>query len=71
VSAFEQVQDDPDVAGFGTSGAEGVPLPAIPEMGSVWSAWTDAYGLIYQGQGDPAENFTNAAEQIRTLIAEG
>ena len=71
VSAFEQVQDDPDVAGFGASGAEGVPLPAIPEMGSVWSAWTDAYGLIYQGQGDPAENFTNAAEQIRTLIAEG
>jgi maltose-binding protein MalE len=71
IAAFEQVADDPDVQGFGESGAEGVPQPAIPEMGSVWSAWTDAYALIYSGQGDPRENFSNAGEQIRTLISSG
>jgi arabinogalactan oligomer / maltooligosaccharide transport system substrate-binding protein len=68
LSAFEQVADDPDIAGFGESGQNGVPMPAIPEMGSVWSAWEDALSLIYEQQGEPAENMRNAAEQIRTLI---
>ncbi len=71
LAAFEQVADDPDVQGFGESGQDGAPLPAIPEMGSVWTAWTDAYELIYDQQGTPSENFTAAAAQIRNLIAEG
>jgi arabinogalactan oligomer / maltooligosaccharide transport system substrate-binding protein len=66
-SAFEQVQDDPDVAGFGAAGETGRPMPAIPEMGSVWAAWTDAYENIAAGQ-DPAEAFQQAADQIRELI---
>lgn len=71
LAAFEQVADDPDVQGFGESGQNGAPLPAIPEMGSVWTAWTDAYELIYDQQGTPTENFQAAADQIRNLIAEG
>jgi arabinogalactan oligomer / maltooligosaccharide transport system substrate-binding protein len=67
-SAFDQVSEDPDIAGFGESGLNGVPMPAIPEMASVWSAWEDAYALIYEQQGEPSENFSNAAEQIRGLI---
>ena len=43
-------------------------MPAIPAMSSVWQAWTDAYQLIFEG-GDPVEAFSNAAEQIRALIA--
>lgn len=70
-AAFEQVSSDPDIAGFQAAGANGEPLPAIPEMGSVWSAWTDAYQLVLTGEGEPREAFTNAAEQIRTLIEEG
>jgi maltose-binding protein MalE len=67
--AFAEVAAaDPNLAGFGESGANGYPMPAIPEMGSVWQAWTDAYASIFTG-GDPTEAFTNAAEQIRTLIA--
>ena len=56
------------VAGFGAAGANGYPMPAIPEMGSVWQAWTDAYQLIFTG-GDAQQAFKDAAEQIRTLIA--
>jgi maltose-binding protein MalE len=71
LGAFDEVAaDNPDIAGFGLSGQNGYPMPAIPAMGSVWSAWTDAYELVLTG-GDPVEAFTNAAEQIRTLIAEG
>lgn len=63
--------DDPNVVAFGEAGANALPMPAIPEMASVWSAWEGAIILIAQ-QGDEAVNaFTNAAEQIRTAIAEG
>ncbi|HKX74235.1 MAG TPA: maltose ABC transporter substrate-binding protein [Acidimicrobiia bacterium] len=68
LGAFEQVAAaDPNIEGFGLAGQEGYPMPAIPEMGSVWQAWTDAYELIFTG-GDPEEAFRNAASQIRTLI---
>ena len=70
-AAFEAAASDPDIQGFGAAGTNGQPLPAIPEMGSVWSAWTDAYALILSGESAGDVAFTDAAEQIRTLIAEG
>ena len=70
-AAFDTVAaGDANIQGFGLSGQNGYPMPAIPEMGSVWSAWTDAYQLVLTGS-DPVQAFTDAAEQIRTLIAEG
>jgi maltose-binding protein MalE len=67
-SAFEAVADDPVIQGFGLSGQQGIPQPAIPEMAAVWETWRDAYNLIFTGT-DPTEAFTNAAESIRTAIA--
>ncbi|HET9443406.1 MAG TPA: maltose ABC transporter substrate-binding protein [Acidimicrobiales bacterium] len=67
-SAFAKAQDDPDVKGFGLAGAEGYGMPAIPEMASVWTAWTDAYTLIFQKKGDPQQAFKDAAAQIRQKI---
>jgi arabinogalactan oligomer / maltooligosaccharide transport system substrate-binding protein len=67
-SAFDQVADDPVVAGFGEAGRTGAPMPAIPQMGSVWEAWTNAYTNILSGN-DPVQAFEEAAEQIRNLIA--
>ncbi|MCC5948256.1 MAG: maltose ABC transporter substrate-binding protein [Nitriliruptoraceae bacterium] len=67
ISAFEQVQDDPIVAGFGAAGETGAPMPAIPAMGSVWEAWTNAYTNINSGN-DPEAAFQEAADQIRNLI---
>jgi maltose-binding protein MalE len=59
---------DPNLAGFAASGANGLPIPSVAEMGSVWTPWQDAYQIILTG-GDAAEAFTNAAEQIVTAIA--
>jgi arabinogalactan oligomer/maltooligosaccharide transport system substrate-binding protein len=71
LAAFDAVAaDNPNIKGFGEAGKDGYPMPAIPEMGSVWQAWTDAYALIFTGS-DPDQAFTDAADQIRTLIAEG
>jgi arabinogalactan oligomer / maltooligosaccharide transport system substrate-binding protein len=66
-SAFEQVSSDPIIQGFGLSGQQGTPLPAIPEMNSVWGAWTDAYDLIFSGN-DARQAFTDAAATIRESI---
>ncbi len=69
LAAFGEVAaDNADIQGFGLSGQNGYPMPAIPAMGSVWQAWTDAYQLVLTG-GDPEQAFRDAAEQIRTLIA--
>lgn len=68
-SIFEAAED-PDMIGFAEAGANGQPMPAIPEMGTVWDAWTNAGLLIAQGEQTPAEALASAAEQIRTQIAE-
>ncbi len=71
-SAYLAVREkiaDPDLVGFSAAGANGLPMPAIPEMSAVWSAWGDAITLIFQQAEDPETAFRNAAEQIRAAIA--
>ncbi len=70
LAAFKDplVQNDKDVKGFGLAGQNGQPLPAIPAMGSVWDAWTDAYKLIWTKSGDPQQAFKDAATKIRAKI---
>jgi len=73
-SAWVPVRDateDPDLAAFAEAGAEGMPMPAIPEMSAVWTAWGDAEELIISGEVGGEEAFQNAADQIRTKIEEG
>ncbi len=67
-AALARVSDE-RVSAFGEAGREGLPMPAIPEMSAVWSAWGDAVTLIMQEQVTGEEAFTNAAEQIRNTIA--
>jgi arabinogalactan oligomer/maltooligosaccharide transport system substrate-binding protein len=59
---------DPNAAGFAASGANGIPIPNIAEMNSVWSPWQDAYQLILTGQEDAVAAFQNAGEQMRNAI---
>jgi maltose-binding protein MalE len=72
-SAFLAVRDattDPDLAGFAEAGKDALPMPAIPEMSSVWEAWGNAEQLVITKQLGAAEAFSDAAEQVRTAIAE-
>lgn len=61
--------DDADLAAFSGAIANGDPLPAIPAMNAVWSAWGNAISLVYQQTADPAEAITEAAAAIREQIA--
>src|SRR6478609_11596294 len=51
-AAYEKAAaDDADVAAFGKIGQTGAPMPAIPEMGAVWSDWGNAELSIIKGEG--------------------
>jgi arabinogalactan oligomer / maltooligosaccharide transport system substrate-binding protein len=63
--------DDPYLAAYGVAGRTAQPMPAIPEMSAVWSAFGNAVTLVSQQSDEPVNAFTTAAEQIRTAIAEG
>lgn len=60
---------DPDVAAFGAIGQNGVPMPAIPAMGSVWADWGNAELMLIKGEGDPTEVWTTAVANIEAKIA--
>ena len=71
-SAFKSVlekTDDPDLKAMGEAGASAMPMPNIPEMGSVWSAWDNGITLAVTGEQTPEDAMKDAAEQVRTLIA--
>jgi len=61
--------EDPYLSAFGESAANGLAMPAIPEMSAVWTAWGNAQQLVIQQQVEPADAMSDAAEQIRAAIA--
>jgi maltose/maltodextrin transport system substrate-binding protein/arabinogalactan oligomer/maltooligosaccharide transport system substrate-binding protein len=69
-TAFEQLEDE-DIVAFAQVAEEADPMPAIPQMNSVWGAWDAARAQIYSQQGDPEELYQEAAAAIRELIASG
>ena len=71
-SAFKTVldaTDDADLKAMGQSGINAIPMPNIPEMGSVWSAADNGITLAVTGKQTPEEAMKDAATQIRDLIA--
>jgi maltose/maltodextrin transport system substrate-binding protein/arabinogalactan oligomer/maltooligosaccharide transport system substrate-binding protein len=61
--------DDPDLMGFGEAGGNAIPMPNIPEMGSVWSAWNNGISLAVTAEQTPEEAMKDAATQVRDLIS--
>lgn len=66
--ALQELADNPDIQAFAASAVDGIPMPKIPEMASVWNAWSDAWDFIVSQKLSPEEAMHNAANQIRTLL---
>ncbi len=66
--ALDEIKDNPDIQGFAASAANGVPMPKIPQMGSVWGAWSDALSLIVNQKEDPATAMHDAVAKIKKLL---
>lgn len=63
----EEVSSDPVIAGFVASSQNGVPMPNIPEMGSVWDLWNAAQVQIIKGA-DPAGTWTKMVSDLEATI---
>jgi arabinogalactan oligomer/maltooligosaccharide transport system substrate-binding protein len=69
IAAYETAAAaDPDVEAFGAIGQTGAPMPAIPEMGAVWSDWGNAELQLIKGEGEPAQVWETAATNIQSKI---
>lgn len=64
----EEVSSDPITAGFVASAQNGVPMPSIPEMGSVWDFWNAAQAQIINGA-DPSSTWTTMIENLEGALA--
>jgi maltose-binding protein MalE len=62
--------EDAELRAFGFAGANGSPIPYIPEMDAVWGPWTDAIQSIMIGYMSGYEAFTNAQEIILKEIGQ-
>ncbi|MHB1172221.1 MAG: sugar ABC transporter substrate-binding protein [Lacisediminihabitans sp.] len=68
-SAYEAVsKTDADIKSFGDIGLNGVPMPAIPQMASVWSDWGAAELQLIKGNGDPTTVWNTAVSNIEAKL---
>ena len=66
-AAAETASTDPIIAGFETVGADAVPMPAIPAMGSVWQFWGIAEAAIINGA-DPVTTWQKLVDDVQAAI---
>jgi arabinogalactan oligomer/maltooligosaccharide transport system substrate-binding protein len=66
-SLAEEVASDPIIAGFLESSKNGVPMPSIPEMGSVWDFWNAAEAQIINGA-DPVPTWTKMTTDLEASL---
>lgn len=64
----EEVSSDPITAGFVASAQSGVPMPSIPEMGSVWDLWNAAQAQIINGA-DPVSTWNTMVTDLEATLA--
>ena len=62
-----EVSSDPIIAGFLASAQNGVPMPSIPEMGSVWDLWNAAQSQIINGA-DPVSTWNQMVTDVETAV---
>jgi arabinogalactan oligomer/maltooligosaccharide transport system substrate-binding protein len=66
-AAADTAASDPIIAGFQTVGADAVPMPAIPAMGSVWQYWGLAEAAVINGA-DPKATWQKLTDDVSAAI---
>ncbi|WP_125777085.1 sugar ABC transporter substrate-binding protein [Antribacter gilvus] len=67
-AAADTASSDPITDGFRTVGADAVPMPSIPEMGSVWAFWGVTEAQIISGAAEPAAAWEKMVADIQGAI---
>lgn len=68
-SALDEIGDDPIVGGFAEVGKDGVPMPSIPAMDTVWADWGATEVALVNQQGDPTALWDQMTASIAGKIA--
>ncbi|EYR63469.1 ABC transporter substrate-binding protein [Actinotalea ferrariae CF5-4] len=69
IAAADTASADPITAGFRAVGADAVPMPSIPEMGSVWEFWGVTEAQIVSGAAaDPAAAWEQMVADIQAAL---
>ena len=66
-AAADEAASDPIIAGFQAVGADAVPMPDIPAMGSVWQFWGVAEAAIINGA-DPKTTWQKLVDDVTAAI---
>lgn len=66
--AVDRIKDDPLRSSFAEIAQKGLPMPAIPEMGAVWSFWGTTENAIVDGRGEPAKLWDRMIDNIQGQI---
>ncbi len=66
--AVERMEGDPLRSSYAEIAETGLPMPAIPEMGAVWSFWGTTENAIVDGRGDPVELWNRMIDNIEGQI---
>jgi len=68
ISAAEKASSDPITAGFAAVGKDAVPMPSIPQMGSVWQFWGVTEAQIISGKVDATKGWNKMIDDINKAI---
>lgn len=68
IAAADTASADPITAGFRAVGAEAVPMPSIPEMGSVWAFWGVTEANIISGAAEPVAAWDKMVSDIQAAL---
>jgi arabinogalactan oligomer/maltooligosaccharide transport system substrate-binding protein len=66
-ASADAASSDPIVGGFAAVGAEAVPMPAVPAMGSVWQFWGISEAAILNGT-EPVAAWQKLAADVQGAI---
>ncbi|MEX5272174.1 sugar ABC transporter substrate-binding protein [Kocuria sabuli] len=66
--AVERMEGDPLRSSYAEIAETGLPMPAIPEMGAVWSFWGTTENAIVNGRGNPVELWDRMIDNIEGQI---
>ncbi|MBC7289901.1 MAG: extracellular solute-binding protein [Actinotalea sp.] len=68
IPAAEAAAENPLTAGFAEVGADAVPMPSIPEMGSVWAFWGVTEAQIISGAQEPVAAWEKMVSDIQGAL---
>ncbi|KAE8763031.1 sugar ABC transporter substrate-binding protein [Georgenia thermotolerans] len=68
IAAADAASENPVTAGFRDVGADALPMPSIPEMGSVWEFWGVTEAAIVSGAQEPVAAWEKMVADIQGAL---